>query len=225
MSDRSELPDPAAIFAAALSLWNVRQQWRLQDSSRDPSNLLNGTDAFMRVIMRIATGFEEWASRHVAFEHLDDRWPCLLEDRFGHAAMDSLGVGNLGDFDERTCFRVGLRLGIPLKHSDELRVPVDVTAINPTPNSPFIAFRIQTVREAVGTDACVPYTADDDPFDEALGSPFFGLYGVEEDGILEHIADRQTYLDAISLAEKIAPGVSFPKAPMIEGGKVRSPLL
>lgn len=211
MSDRSEQPDPAANFAAAHSLWNECQHWRSQDSSRNLSELFNGTDEFMRVIMRIATDFEEWASRHVAFENLNDRWPYLLEDRFGQASLDLVGVENLGEFDERTCLRVALRLGIPLMHSDELRVPADVTAANPTPSSPFIAFRIQTVREAAGEDLCVPYVVGDDPFDEGFGPPLYALYGVEEDGILEHIADRQSYTDAVSLAVKIAPGVSFPK--------------
>lgn len=211
MSDRSEQPDPAAVFAAALSLWNACQQWRSLNSSRNLSELFNGNDEFMRVIMRIAIHFEEWASRHVAVKLRHDRWPYLLEDCFGHAALDSLGIENLGEFNERTCLRIALRLGIPLIHSDELGVPVDVTAVNPIPSSPFIAFRIQTVREAVGEDLCVPYVEGDDPFDESVGPPFYALYGVEEDGILEHIADRQRYTDAVSLAVKIAPGISFPK--------------
>ena len=56
---------------------------------------------------------------------------------------------------------------------------------------------------------------DDDPFDNRFSNPLFALYGVTADGLLEHIADRKTYADALSLAGKIAPGVQFPVVPKI----------
>jgi hypothetical protein len=41
----------------------------------------------------------------------------------------------------------------------------------------------------------------------------FGLYGLDKDGLLEHIADRKTHSEAVCLARKLAPGVVFPGAP------------
>lgn len=60
----------------------------------------------------------------------------------------------------------------------------------------------------------VPLTADDDPFDKEFGPPYFALYGVGNDGMLEHIADHDTYLDALSFAQKLAPSVALPLKPI-----------
>ncbi len=50
-----------------------------------------------------------------------------------------------------------------------------------------------TVRDSRDDDFIEAFTVNDDPFDEEWGSPYFGFYGVEEDGLLELIADRSTY--------------------------------
>jgi len=71
-------------------------------------------------------------------------------------------------------------------------------------------FRIQTVRNSTEDGDPTPYSFADDPFDESFGKPYFGLYGVLEDGTLEHIADRRTYSEALSLAKKLVPGIDFP---------------
>lgn len=165
----------------------------------------------MRVIMRVATRFEQWASKYVAFEDLNDVWPYLLEDGFGSASVNLLGVENLEEFDDRTCLRVALSLRIPLRHTEGLRIPIDVMVANPISDSLFRAFRIQTFRECPENNSCEPFTLDDDPFDNRFSHPLFALYGVTADGLLEHIADRKTYADALSLAGKIAPGVQFPE--------------
>lgn len=62
-----------------------------------------------------------------------------------------------------------------------------------------------------------PYSLDDEPFDEEFGPPYFGLIGVDGDGKLEHIAARWTYSEALSLAQKLAPGVALPVTPIFVG--------
>jgi hypothetical protein len=59
----------------------------------------------------------------------------------------------------------------------------------------------------------VPFTLADDPFDQAFGPPIFGLYGVGDDGLLEHVADFSTSTDAVGLVRKLAPGIGFPDKP------------
>jgi hypothetical protein len=213
MSDRSEQPDPAAIFAAAISLWRECHDRCRPEEKQNLSEIFNGTDEFMRVVMDISTRFEDWACRHVDFDELTARWPYILEDRFGNLCVSLIGAPNLIQFDERSCLRIALRLGVPLKSVEELPVPVDASAINPVPNSPFRAFRIQTVRQVTGTNSNEPFTADDDPFDERFEPPEFALYGIDVDGLLEHIADRPSFADALDLVGKIAPGVRFTVKP------------
>lgn len=183
----TDLTDPAAIFGCALSLWKQCHQRRSHAGSQNLSEIFNGTDGLMRVIMRVATRFDQWASKYVAFEELDDVWPYLLEDGFGPASVNLLGVENLEEFDDRSCLRVALRLRIPLRHTEGLRIPVDVTAANPISESLFLAFRIQTVRECIENNLYEPFTLDDDPFEKRFSHPQFALYGVTVDGLLEHL--------------------------------------
>jgi hypothetical protein len=207
------LPDPAAVFASALSLWQACRKHAADTAKLNPSECYNGMDQFMRELMRVGDQFEAWACSHVDFKELDDVWPYLLEDKFGETCLAVLSPGALARFDDSDCLRVAIRLRLPVILDDKLPVPIDLSAHNPVSGPGFRAFRIQTVRDSVEDGDPTPYTADDEPFDEEFGHPYFGLYGVGEDGKLEHIADRRTYAEALSLAQKLAPGVAFPTVP------------
>jgi len=207
------LSDPAAIFACAFSLW--RECMRRSQSGRrvNLSECYNGGDEFMRVIMRAGTRFEEWACAHIEFGALDHCWPYLLEERFGEACVALKDVTTLGEFGDKDCLAVALRLRLPVKASGALPIPVDVIAGNPIPESEFRQFRIQTMREYDDGDI-EPFTLADDPFDDKFGPPFFGFYGVCDDGLLEHIANFDSYVAAVGLARKLAPGIQFPDMPI-----------
>lgn len=75
--------------------------------------------------------------------------------------------------------------------------------------------RIQTMRNSADDDFCELFTLDDDPFDDEFEAPYFGLYGVGPDGLLDHIADRRTYAEAIELARNLVPGVAFSDVPIL----------
>jgi hypothetical protein len=94
-----------------------------------------------------------------------------------------------------------------------LPIPVDVIAFNPVPDAGFKEFRIQTVRNSLEENECSPYTSADKPVDPEFDTPYFALYGISEDGLLEHIGNRHTYADAVNLARKIAPGIEFADVP------------
>ena len=106
MSAKTEQPDPAAIFAGALSLWNAVRAAHDQ-MEMTLSDAYNGADECMRQVMRVATLFEEWACRHVAFDELDEMWAYLLDSRLGEACIDSMTVSSLTEFDEAECFSRG----------------------------------------------------------------------------------------------------------------------
>ena len=163
----------------------------------------------MRVIMRVGTRFEGWACMHVEFEALDHCWPYLLEERFGEACIALTDVSSLDSFTEKDCLAVALRLKLPVKSVEPLPVPIDVTAGNPVSGSEFRQFRIQTMREHCDGNI-ETFTSIDDPFDNEFGPPFFGFYGVCDDGMLEHISDLDSYAAAVGLARKLAPGILFP---------------
>lgn len=201
--------DPAAIFACALSLWIECMRHSQSDRKVNLTECYNGADEFMRVIMRAGTEFENWACTHVEFEHVDICWIYLLERRFGEACVALKNVTSLSEFSEKDCLAVALRLRLPVIAAGALPVPVDESAENPISRSDFSQFRIQTMRE--DSDGNVePFTFVDDPFDDKFGPPFFGFYGVHDDGLLEHIADFKTYADTVAIARRLAPGVQFP---------------
>jgi hypothetical protein len=206
------LPDPAAVFASALSLWQASQK-HVGKEKLNLSECYNGMDQFMREIMRIANQFEAWACLHIDFNELDDVWPYLLEDKFGGTCLAAILPTALTTFDDSDCLRVAMRLQLPVIFDDKTPVPVDVTALNPVAGSPFKKFRIQTLRDAIEGDYSAAYTLGDEPFDEEFDSPYFGLYGVGEDGLVEFIAERSTYTEAVKLALKLAPGIDFPGTP------------
>jgi len=210
----TEQLDPAAIFACALSLREACLKSAETNPQLNLSESYNGMDEFLREMMRVANLFEAWACEHVAFEQTSEVWPYLMEDKFGDACLESILPSAVAEFDDSDCLRVALRLRLPIRADDKLRVPVDVRAQNPIAGSEFREFRIQTVRDDLDDGGVVPFTTDDDPFDERFGPPYFGLYGVGDDGLLEHIADRDTYSDALNLAQNLAPSVALPRKPV-----------
>jgi hypothetical protein len=208
----TELPDPAAVFACALSLWQASQK-SATDERANLSECYNGMDQFMREIMRVANQFEGWACQHIDFTETDDVWSYLLQDKFGETCLADIFPTALASFCDEDCLRVAMRLKLPIKYDDKLPIPVDITAYNPVAGSPFKSFRIQTVRDNVEDEYSRAYTPGDDPFDEEFHSPYFNLYGVGEDGVLEFITSHSTYTEAVRLARKLAPGIDFPDAP------------
>jgi hypothetical protein len=205
--------DPAAVFAAALSLWEACNEAAKNDSSLDLSGKFNGIDQMMREVMRIADLFESWACSHVVFEQLDDVWPYRLENDFGPTCLKLIHPEGLIEFDEDYCLRVALELRLPLRFSDGLRVPIDVRVANPNPDSEFIQFRIQTCRDHCQDGDSHPYWIGDEPFDEEFTAPYFSLYGVAIDGLCEHITDRRNYAEITALARKLDPDLRFPDFP------------
>ena len=210
IDDSVDANDPAAVFAGALSLWNECKR-----HGHNYSECYGGMDQFMREIMRVANRFETWSNVHVAFDQMNDVWPYLLEDQFGVACLASILPTNLAQFEDEDCLRVAIALQLPVKLGDKLPVPIDVRAINPNAESSFLEFRIQTVRDVVDENDTMPFLLTDEPFDDEYGSPYFCLYGVDNGGLLEHIAHRKTYGELVQLAEKLIPGVVFPAMPVL----------
>ncbi len=209
----TRLPDPAAQFATALSLW---QTWKQEEIAKnlDLSECYNGMDQFMREVVRVANQFEAWACLHVDFDLLDDVWPYLLGDRFGEACSAVLPPNALAQFDDSDCLRVGVRMGLPIKGIDETPLSsIDMKAPNPIAGSPFREYRIQTVRNSMDGESSAPYTSDDYPYDDDFSEPYLRLFGVSDDGLQEHIADRPNYREVLNLVRKLAPGVDFPHVP------------
>ena len=203
--------DPAAGLGAAVSLWHACQR----EPRPDLSACYGDGIQWMREVMRVATLFERWATHHVCFDEFDECWPYFLEDRFGDACMALVGADGLARFEETDCVRLALRLRLPIIGFAALIMPLELEAENPVLGSAFRRLRIQTMRCAVGEEGVAPMTVDDDPFDEEFGPPFYALYGVGSDGLLEHIADRATYAEARELALKLAPGIAFPEVAVV----------
>ena len=90
-------------------------------------------------------------------------------------------------------------------------VAIDVTANNPAAGAAFRKFCIQTMRVSLDDDFVEAFATDEEPFDEELGTPYFSLYTIGEDDLLEHIAERATYSAAVELACKLAAGIVFKK--------------
>lgn len=209
-----ELPDPAAIFACAKSLHDACLERAELDSELKLSEAFQGMDQLMREVMRVGEMFENWACFHVAFDELVDVWPYLLDERFGATCLEVMDADFLAGFDDDDCLRIAFKLRLPIRVDGSLHLPVDVRATNPFGGGAFQEFRIQTVRNDLVENVVVPYTEDDDPFDENFEIAYFGIYGVNNDGLMEHIADRRTYLEALSLTRKLAPGIDLPSEPV-----------
>lgn len=212
--DASEIPqpDPAAIFAIALSLWKHCEVEAAAQQDFSLSECFNGLDEMMRQAMRIASLFETWSCAHISFDDLDEPWPYLLETNFGLACSSILRLGEWESFDDTDCLRIALGIRLPIKIQKGVPVPLDFTAPNPAPSA-FRAYRVQTIRDVLGEEITEPFTQGDEPFDENFGPPYFGLYGVSADGTLEHILDRNDYSDIIALVRKLVPGIELPVSP------------
>jgi hypothetical protein len=195
--------DPAAVLGAAVSLWQACQR----DPRPDLSACYGDGIQWMREVMRVATLFETWATRRVCFDEFDECWPYFLEDRFGDACVALIGADGLARFEEADCLHVALRLRLSVICSDGLVVPRMLDAENPVVGSAFRRYRIQAMHSTL---------ANDDPFDEECGPPFFALYGIGANGLLEHIADRRNYAEVRELALKLAPGIAFPEVAVMK---------
>jgi hypothetical protein len=208
-------PDPAAIFGAALSLWKSCHECVAKDPRLNLSESYNGVDEFMRQVMGVATMFESWCCDHVDFKEFSDVWPYFLQDKFGDACVEAMSPTALGEFDEIDCLRLAMRLRLPVRVAGSLAVPVNLTAANPNAASLFRHLQIRSVRRHHEDNDIWQYTVDDEPDDADFGDVFFGLYGLDAAGFAEHIADRDSYSDALTLSAKLAPGISFPESPTL----------
>jgi len=111
------LPDQAAVFGCALSLLHACHEEASRRSNINLSEAYNGGDQLMREVMRVGSVFETWACEHVLFNELNDVWPYLLEDKFGNACIETVGVTELASFHERDCFLVARKLKLPVEFS------------------------------------------------------------------------------------------------------------
>ena len=207
--------DPAAVFACAFALRRACLDLEESDPSFNVSELYNGFDQFLREIMRVGELFETWAIAHVLFEELEEVWPYLLEDRFAGACLTTRSPASLSSFDVSDCFSVALKLKLPLHGKNGLPIPIDLLRQNPLTSSRFRSYQIRSVREHMTDKEVHPFGPYDDPTDKSYGEIFYGLYGIEESGEAEHIADRSSYAEARSLAHAVVPRVGFPCQPVI----------
>ena len=207
----NESYDTAAQFAIASSLWQACHDHAARTKDLNLSEVFNGMDECMRVVMSIGERFERWACKNVHFDNLDDVWPYLLHDSFGSICLEAMTPAGLPEFGEEDSLRMALLLRLPIVVTKGLPVPVYLEAANPVIGSAFTTFRIQTFRRLVDDDAEEPFVSGDEPFDENFQTPFFSLYGIDEAGAEECIADRPSYEAARELALKLSPGIEFPK--------------
>lgn len=213
MSENSTA-DPAAIFCCAVSLRDAAIE-RSCASGLSLSDVYGGMDGFMREIMRVATLFETWATQHVAFDHLAEVWPYLMEQRFGDACVQVADIWALESFDEVDGLLIAQHLQLPLYYDDVLVIPLEVRARNTVVDSGFVEFGIQTVRIHHMDAEVVPFICGDAPWDEDYDLPRLALCGITAEGQREQIADFSTYRDAVALVTKLAPGIDFPERPVV----------
>lgn len=214
MNSSEETADPAAVFACAVSLRDACEA-KAAACAINLSDTFNGGDQFWRELMRIGTLFETWACENVAFEVLEDVWPYRLEAQFGSASLERFDVGGLARFDATDCPVVAMTMQLPLWYRDGRHLPLDVSAPNPVAGSAFVKWRIQTVRLHAEDEEMVPMVYGDEPHDTDFEPPVVALYGVDAEGLLEHIRDSDSYAEARSLVMKLAPGVVFPEVPVV----------
>lgn len=205
-------PDSAAVFACAKSLHDACLERTEVGPELDLSDAYQGMDTFMREVMRVGAMFEKWACRHVAFNELAGVWPYLLEYRFGAACLETMDADALAGFDADDCLRVAFILHLPMRVDGSLPLPVCVEAPNPLAGAEFQFLRIQTVRRELDDDGgLAAFTEDDDPFDDNYAAPIYVVYGVGSGGLLQHIADYESYAHARRLLVALLPGIGFPE--------------
>lgn len=216
MNDSIHQPDPAAVFGAASSLWEACEAEAKKNPRLNLSEAYNGCDELMREVMRIGLLFEEWACVHVAFDELGEVWPYFLGDQFGAACLKRHEAESMAGFGESDCLLVAMELKLPVFVSDGLLVPVNVRVANPSAESAFREYRIQSMRRDVeeGGDVTA-FWPGDDPEDEDYEYPFFSLHGVGEDGLSELISDRSTCAEAVRLLRNLVPGINLPPEPWV----------
>lgn len=198
-------PDPAAIFAAALSLWTTCNELEKKDPATNLSDVFDSIDALMRVAMRLATKFETWACTTVDFDRLSGWWPYILQDQLGPACLDVFKLEGLPDFDDEDALKLALRLNLPLKPL----APVWIHAANPLAGAFFRRISIRSMREATDGSGIEPFTRQDDAFDPKYRTPFYGIYGVDQFGNSEHLADKDTLDEALAAIQHLIPGLVF----------------
>jgi hypothetical protein len=207
-----EFPDPAAVFACAKSLHEACLERERAEPDLNLSDSYQGMDSFMREVMRVAGLFEDWACWHIVFQELEEVWPYFLEARFGAAYLEVMEADMLTSFDADDCLRIAFRLQLPIRVDGSLPLPLCMEAANPMAGAAFQRLRIQTMwREMCEEGGVVPFTEEDDPFDENFASPHYAIYGVDADGFLEHISDCDTYTSARRLLGMLLPGIEFPE--------------
>jgi len=133
MNEQLYIPDPAAIFGCAVSLWAACKKVGAENPELDFSEIYNGTDELMRIIMRVANHFEEWACSNVEFERLSDVWPYMMEDRFGAACLALVSPTRLDSFDETDCLSIALTMHLPVRlpsEGDHTRAPSFAAPLN-----------------------------------------------------------------------------------------------
>lgn len=224
-STRTEVKDPAAVMAIAMSLRKSLEAYSLPENVT-MSDLFQGIDNLFRACMHVATVFEVWACDHVFFDEVVDVWPYLLEDKFGDAFLQPYRLGreefntlptDLTSFIPADCLNMAMKLGLPLLYSDEARMPLLAEILNPVPRSIYKYWRIQTVRHRSENEEAgwEPLVYGDNPHDPDWDYPELGFYGVFEDGTLEHLSDHPTYAAAVERAKRLAPTADFPEQPII----------
>ncbi|MGC3992108.1 MAG: hypothetical protein QM796_20925 [Chthoniobacteraceae bacterium] len=205
----SDSPDSAGIFAAALSLWLECERLQKEKSKPFENGYANGRDQLMRDMMAAAQLFESWACKHVYFDELNEVWPYLLEEHFGPVCLAEMPLETIGEFNQQSCMEVAIALKIPLRLDSGLIFPINLQANVGDSQMAFRKLRICTVRTFI-EDGSVECFCWHDVNDGEWSTPYYGVYGIDGDDSVEHIADRNSYLSAVSLAQKLSPSIDFP---------------
>ncbi len=201
MSDDVEQPDPAAVFGCAVSLWQQCMKAAKGKNRVNLSECYNGGDEFMRVVMRIATRFEAWACDHISFDDLDDVWPYLMEEKFGVACVEAMGVENLAAFGDDDCLRVAMLMKLPVKPSDAFCIYTNTVFQGPIPawrdenGLPVVYATVKEAQREIAED-CI-------------------------ERLRQFLAGERDFEDAISVDDYIVPVTRFADGSITdEGGRV-----
>lgn len=201
--------DLASVFGATLSLWEATHERAQSEQFETLSACYSGMDGLMREVLRVGTMFETWSCRHVDFEALGEVWPYFMHDRFGEACLNVRCYTALESFDEADCLHVALQLRLPLRPDPDWLPAVDLIADNPVLNTHYRQFRVRSMRLSRVTDEVTLFDFENDPFDGDHARPFYSLFGIDQKGTSEHIADRNAPEEIIDLANKLVPDIAL----------------